>query len=321
MKNFQLSTFNIQLFFYLCTMKLSIIVPVYRVANTLRRCVDSIVSQSFSDWELILVDDGSPDECGAICDEYAGKDSRIRVIHKANGGLSDARNAGLKVAEGEFVTFVDSDDYIRQDTYEHVMEMANEEDEVEIIEYPILVHAGHASEQELRFDNIIYPDSRTYWLEGQAYAHSYACNKVFRRYLLLGTDFPKGYKFEDVWTLPQILKHEPVVMTIAEGMYYYCWNNEGITVKASGDDLRQLLDAQIEAAKTLNISWQSKDAAAYYLHVLNTQLDVCKRCKTVPVLPARHLSSDVARTTHERIKIFILNTLGLNVLCKLKQWL
>jgi len=71
----------------------------------------------------------------------------------------------------------------------------------------------------------------------------------------------------------------------------------------------------------LNISWQSEDVALYYMHVLNIQLDVCKQCKTAPVLPSRRLSTDVARTTHERIKIFILNTLGLNVLCKLKQWL
>ena len=91
-------------------MDISVIIPVYKVANTLCRCVDSIISQSFSDWELILVDDGSPDSCGAICDEYAEKDSRIKVIHKDNGGLSDARNAGLKIAEGEYVTFVDSDD-------------------------------------------------------------------------------------------------------------------------------------------------------------------------------------------------------------------
>ena len=127
-------------------MKLSIIVPVYRVSGTLRRCVDSIVSQTFKDWELILVDDGSPDDCGTICDEYAGKDDRIRVIHKANGGLSDARNAGLKVAQGEFVTFVDSDDYIRQDTYEHVMKFADEEDELEIIEYPIRTHQRAGTE-------------------------------------------------------------------------------------------------------------------------------------------------------------------------------
>ena len=173
-------------------MKLSIIVPVYRVADTLRRCVDSIISQSFSDWEMILVDDGSPDNCGAICDEYAEKDSRIRVIHQENGGLSDARNAGLKMAKGEFVTFVDSDDYIRQDTYEQVMRYAADEEDVEIIEFPIVVHAGHASQQELRFDDMIFPDARTYWLEGKAYAHSYACNKVSTAISLTMWYSPRG---------------------------------------------------------------------------------------------------------------------------------
>ena len=302
-------------------MKLSIIVPVYRVADTLCRCVDSIISQTFTDWEMILIDDGSPDECGVICDEYAEQDSRIRVIHKENGGLSDARNAGLEIALGDYVTFVDSDDYIRQDTYEQVMKFAAEDEELEIIEYPIMVHAGHATQQELRFDNIIYPDSRTYWLDGKAYSHSYACNKVFRRYLFLEARFPKGYKFEDVWILPRILKHAPVVMTTAEGMYYYCWNNQGITVKAAGEDLKQLLDAQMEAAKMLDISWNGDDAASYYLHVLNTQLDVCKQCRTTPILPSRQLPSAVARTLHERIKIIILNIMGLKVLCQLKQWL
>ena len=302
-------------------MKLSVIVPVYHAADTLRRCVDSIVSQSFSDWELILVDDGSPDNCGAICDEYAKADSRIRVIHKANGGLSDARNAGLNEAQGEYVTFVDSDDYIRQDTYEQVMKYAQEDNEVEMIEYPIVIHAGHTSQQELRFDNIIYPDSRTYWLEGQAYAHSYACNKVFRRYLFLNTEFPKGFKFEDAWTLPQILKREPIIRTRSEGLYYYCWNNEGITAQASGADLQQLLEAHFAAAELLNITWEAEEAASYYLHTLNIQLDVCKQCKTAPVLSPRQLPSAVARTVHERIKVFILNTLGIRVLCKLKQWL
>lgn len=96
---------------------LSIIVPVYKVEPYLHRCVDSILAQTFTDFELILVDDGSPDNCGAICDEYAAKDSRILVIHKENGGLSDARNAGLDIAKGEYIGFVDSDDYISPQMY------------------------------------------------------------------------------------------------------------------------------------------------------------------------------------------------------------
>ena len=93
----------------------SIIVPIYKVEKYLPECIHSALSQTFSDFELILVDDGSPDNCGAICEEYARKDARIRVIHKENGGLSDARNAGLDMASGKYVYFLDSDDRISPD--------------------------------------------------------------------------------------------------------------------------------------------------------------------------------------------------------------
>ena len=92
-------------------MKFSIIIPCYKVEQFLRQCIDSVLVQTFEDYEIILVDDGSPDRCGEICDEYAEKDKRIKVIHKPNGGLSDARNAGLDVAQGEYVMFLDSDDW------------------------------------------------------------------------------------------------------------------------------------------------------------------------------------------------------------------
>lgn len=95
--------------------KISVIVPVYKVEEYLHRCIDSILSQSFTDFELILVDDGSPDNCGKICDEYAQKDSRIRVFHKSNGGVSSARNLGLDNAQGEWIAFIDSDDYVDVD--------------------------------------------------------------------------------------------------------------------------------------------------------------------------------------------------------------
>ena len=91
---------------------ISIIVPIYKVEKTLRKALDSILSQTFTNYELILVNDGSPDNCPAICDEYAAKDMRIKLINKENGGLSSARNAGLAVAQGEYTIFVDPDDYI-----------------------------------------------------------------------------------------------------------------------------------------------------------------------------------------------------------------
>lgn len=91
---------------------ISVIVPVYKAEKYLHRCVDSILAQSYTDFELLLIDDGSPDNCGAICDEYAAKDSRVRVFHKDNGGVSSARNLGLNNARGEWITFIDADDYI-----------------------------------------------------------------------------------------------------------------------------------------------------------------------------------------------------------------
>jgi len=94
---------------------ITIIVPIYKVEEYLRRCVDSILKQTYKNLEVILVNDGSPDGCGAICDEYATLDGRIEVIHKTNGGLSDARNAGIEVAHGSYVSFVDSDDWIHQE--------------------------------------------------------------------------------------------------------------------------------------------------------------------------------------------------------------
>lgn len=95
--------------------KVSIIVPIYKAEKYLNRCIDSILAQTFTDWELLLIDDGSPDRSGEICDEYAQKDSRIRVFHKKNGGVSSARNLGLDNVQGEYVTFVDSDDWIDMD--------------------------------------------------------------------------------------------------------------------------------------------------------------------------------------------------------------
>ena len=101
--------------------KVSIIVPVYKVEAYLHRCVESILAQTYTDWELLLVDDGSPDQSGIICDEYDRKDARIKVFHKENGGVSLARNLGLDNAEGEFITFIDADDFIDSDCLEKVI--------------------------------------------------------------------------------------------------------------------------------------------------------------------------------------------------------
>ena len=101
---------------------ISVIIPIYNVEKYLARCVDSIVNQTYKNLEIILVDDGSPDRCPQMCDDYVEKDSRIKVVHKNNGGLSDARNTGIAVATGEYISFIDSDDWIDLETYDLVLE-------------------------------------------------------------------------------------------------------------------------------------------------------------------------------------------------------
>lgn len=113
--------------------KISVIIPVYKVEQYLRKCVDSVLSQTYTDLEVILVDDGSPDGCPVICDEYAARDSRVKVIHQENGGVSRARNAGLDAAAGEWLTFVDADDYIESTMYAQMLAVA-EQTQVDLVE-------------------------------------------------------------------------------------------------------------------------------------------------------------------------------------------
>ena len=303
-------------------MKITVIVPVYNTADTLARCVDSIIAQSYSDWEVILIDDGSPDGAPAMCDDYQAADPRIRVLHKPNGGLSDARNAGIDMARGEWITFVDSDDYLSSDTLQTISDTADDNDETELIEYPATLRWGHNTcQQELGMTRTTYHDSSTYWFETQAYTHTYACNKAFRRELLKDIQFPCGKKFEDSWWLPQVLVQNPCITTTDRGHYYYTWNPQGITATASGEDMLSLLEAQINAAQVMHIDLKSAEASAWYMHLLNIQIHVSRQLRQRPILPPRHLPYSAAHTAAERIKVILLNTLGLNALCKIMRFI
>lgn len=292
--------------------KLSVIIPVYRTERTLERCVKSILEQSYHDLEVILVDDGSPDNCPQLCDEWALRDSRIRVVHKPNGGLSDARNAGIDAATGDCLTFVDADDFLAPDTYAQVMPKAAGSD---IVEFPIYWHYTGKDERLMRFQAEDYDDMSRYWLEGEAYTHTYACNKVFRRALFNDVRFPKGRVFEDAATLPLLLEHARRVSTVDAGLYYYVANPAGITAQATGQELTMLLEHHLAVIPR----WCD---ARYYLHVLNIQMDVCELTNAEPRLPAYSVSPLARRLSlKQRLKATTLNLLGIKRICKLNKLL
>lgn len=298
-------------------MKLSIVVPVYRVATTLRRCVASIVEQGMDDYELILIDDGSPDDSPLICDELAAVHSRIIVVHQPNGGLSAARNTGLERATGDYITFVDSDDYVAPHTFVPLLHELVQDPDIDILEYPVSWHHGAADERLIDFGCNTFTDMNAYWLRGCAYEHSYACNKIYRRTLFQEVRFPVGRVFEDVATLPQLLEVAQKVVTIRMGLYCYCMNQEGITCSASGKELAMLLDSHLQLMAA-HRDWLHD--ARYYMNVLNIQIDVYELTHRPILLPhvfvwpwSRGLS------TIARIKAAMLCIVGVKGICLLNK--
>ena len=298
-------------------MKLTIIIPVYRVEATLNRCVESVLNQNLDDFEVILIDDGSPDNCTRLCDEWAQKDQHIRVIHQENKGLSGARNAGIDIAQGDYLTFIDSDDYIAEQTLAPLMQKLSDNPDIDIIEYPVFVFYGSPKQYMLDFrGDMVYQDMDDYWFKGKAYLHSYAWNKIYRTELYLDIRFPIDIIFEDMHTLPQLLKKAKTVMTTSQGLYYYCMNDSGITSTADGNALRMLLQPHVEIIK--NCQRQDRDFQIYYLHVLNIQMDVYELTGDYPILPFHTLNPSNFNGT-SKLKAIVLNILGISNICKLSK--
>lgn len=301
-------------------MKVSIVVPVYRVEDTLARCVDSVLGQSFTDFELILVDDGSPDGSGAICDKYGAIDPRIRVIHQAHKGLSAARNCGIDMAKGDYITFIDSDDFIGDNTLSILMSRLEAHPDYDILEYPVYWHYGGADATILKFGIKTYEDMRDYWLSCKAYTHTYACNKFFARHLFDHVRFAEGRKFEDAHTLPLLLERTRLLCTTEEGLYYYTCNPSGITTNPGSDGRRDLLEAHVTQIQRMGLD---EDLLEYYTHVLNIQLDAYASCPDTPILPTSPLSISAIRhipiSGKAKVKLLLLKLLGIKNLCKLHR--
>lgn len=200
---------------------ISVIVPVYNVEPYLRECIDSILAQTYTDFELILVDDGSPDKCGEICDEYAAKDSRIRVIHQENGGLSAARNAGLDIAQGEYVTFVDSDDFVAPNYLAVLYQMIDKTGaDVSTCDYTSDFSTRYVTDEA---DYVVLAGTdacaQPYLYNGEIKIN--ACGKIYSRYLWQNVRFPLGKIHEDQAVVPIVLYKAKKVAASRVQIYYY----------------------------------------------------------------------------------------------------
>ncbi len=211
--------------------ELSIVVPVYNVADYLEECVESIINQSYSNWELILVDDGSKDRSGEICDIYSNRDDRVKVIHKDNGGLSSARNAGLDAVRGIYVTFVDSDDVILgNDTFAKLMEILAEDKYLDAVQYDVIYKYLSDDQHKRSYPFKIYCNTESImkgYLDQDI--HVSCCDKIFKAHVFKDIRFPLHQISEDIAVIPQIVKRLNRLRTTNIGYYGYRYREGSIS--------------------------------------------------------------------------------------------
>lgn len=211
--------------------KISIIVPIYNVEKYLKKCIDSLINQTYKNLEIILVDDGSPDKCGEICDQYKTIDSRIVVIHKKNGGLSDARNCGVKASTGDYITFVDSDDYISNDYVEYLFNLLISKNADMSI---IMPHKFKENDKdffkEVNERVILYsPNEALKVMLYQKKFSNSAYGKLYKKELIKDIKFPVGKLYEDVGTTYKyILKCKNKIVYSNQHKYFYLIRNNSI---------------------------------------------------------------------------------------------
>lgn len=252
----------------------SVIVPVYKVERYLEQCLVSIVHQSYQDLEILLVDDGSPDNCPQLCDMWAQRDSRIHVIHKPNGGLSDARNAGLRQAHGDLVAFVDSDDWLALDMIEKMTDaMLRNQADMVVCQYVVAYADGRFEKRapENGPEEILNQQQALSELLIDGRLTNHVWRKLYWRNKIPKDVFPKGRNFEDIYVMPELFAPCKKFVYITDPLYFYRCNENGIVQSAKIKDLRDCLAAQEHAGEVI----------ADICPSLAQQVEMCSVWKTV----------------------------------------
>ena len=265
---------------------ISVIIPIYKVEKYLCRCLDSILNQTYKNLEIILVDDGSPDKCPEICDEYKEKDKRIKVVHKKNGGLSDARNEGLKFATGKYISFIDSDDCISCDMIEYLYDILIKNDaDISVCDFSIFTENPELS--SLKTSNYKNDDTKKYTnveaikilLNGNVSHGDYAWNKLYKRKLFDDIKYPYNKKMEDIGTTYKLYYISRYIVIGNSKKYFYYQRSDSILgnndIKIYADGLELSLERYNFLEKKLNI-----DMTDYSNDLKDKIIELYKNIKT-----------------------------------------
>lgn len=242
---------------------ISLVIAVYKVEKYLRKCVDSVLGQTYQNLEIILVDDGSPDGCGAICDEYAQRDSRVKVIHQENGGLSAARNSGLEIARGEYVGFIDSDDYLSPLMYEKLIHTAEEQSA------DIVICGFNKVDED---GNSIWCTPQVSWsgtgaefVKTDGVQLNYVWHKLYRRSLFKNIRFPEGKLYEDIFIMHDIFWQAEKVVRITDIGYHYFIRTGSISSNHATEGRLDFCEAVLVRLQFLLDHGASPDAVHFWM--------------------------------------------------------
>lgn len=246
---------------------ISVVVPVFNVEKFLKRCVDSIIGQNFKDIEIILVDDGSTDKSGKICDEYEKEDERIRIIHKENGGLSSARNAGMEIAKGDYLFFIDSDDWLSDENVLSDLfdEIKNNNSD---FSYGLFNNANDTVVSERKFNMRYYKDDRLFLLSNSHFFSAW--NKLYKMELRKYLHFEVGRINEDLDILPYLISNCNNISFIRRPTYNYYQNPNSITRRKFSDKRFDMFLSVNNAYKTF--FGNEKETKIFYENLFGFQL-------------------------------------------------
>lgn len=263
--------------------ELSIVVPIYNVEKYLKKSVDSIIDQTFKNVEIILVDDGSTDSCGEICDEYEKKDNRIKVIHKVNGGLSSARNAGIKASIGRYIGFIDSDDWINPKMYESMINLATNYD-ADIVQCDFIkVYNNNVyvkEDNEEKYDILSNLDAMENLYNENVSKTIVTWSKIYKRELFDDILFPEGKIHEDKFTTYKLLYKSNIIIDLHKKYYYYRQTpnsimNGSYTIKKL--DALQASQESIDFYKKNNLNVLYRKALNRYLFEIALNYKKCQK--------------------------------------------
>ena len=233
---------------------ISVIVPIYKVEAYLERCIGSIVNQTYKNLEIILVDDGSPDSCPDICDAWKEKDDRIKVIHKKNGGLSDARNYGMQAATGDYITFVDGDDVVSSKYVEYLVKISKCTgadicciNHIEFFELKDIVFDIHGESPFKTYDKYDFLNNNYY--ESQIINSATAWGKLYKKGLFKNISFPNGKIHEDTFTTYKLYLKANKIGVSSNKLYFYRKRPGSIMSTRNINSFDNLIEAQIELLK------------------------------------------------------------------------